>query len=356
VTMDDQGRRAADRLRRAVNSAGVDWLERFEQHRSRRRRNQRIGVGLLVAIITVPALALAMRAFREQATPVAPPRPSGGMILFGVWDPQTSLGHWYAIASDGSGLRDLHVTATCAQWWPDGSKLWITNDSSNPLRPATTALDGSPIRLLDAARDPRLNLGCGDVSPDGTRMVLEGFNEQQPWGKGVDGLYSVRASNGGDLIRLTHGGDADPEYSPDGSQVVFFRSRAPNNNAGALFVVDADGTGLRRITPWGDAILGQAWSPDGAWIAFVKPSGELSLVLPDGTDRHAVPVSLPPATSAAQPSWSPDGSWIAFGLRKGDDADIYVVRPDGTDLQLVAGGPGQQVNPRWGSGPCAGCG
>jgi hypothetical protein len=36
-------------------------------------------------------------------------------------------------------------------------------------------------------------------------------------------------------------------------------------------------------------------------------------------------------------------------LRKGGDADIYVARSDGTDLQMVAGGPGEQVNPVWGT-------
>jgi Tol biopolymer transport system component len=346
VTMDDRGRRAADRLRRIVDSAGVDWLDRFERHRSRRERNQRLGVALVVALIAVPAFAFAMQAFREHPSPVTQPRPSSGVILFGDWDPQTSLAHWFAIRPDGTGLRDLPITATCAQWWPDGSKLWITNDASNPLRPATVALDGSQIRLLSATRDPRLNLGCGDVSPDGTRMVLEGFNEEQPWGKGVDGLYSVRASDGGGLVRLTHGGDSGPEYSPDGSRVVFFRSKS-SHSAGALFVIHTDGTGLRRVTPF-DATLVQTWSPDGRWIAFADRMGQLFLVRPDGTDLHQIPVSLPAGASASQPSWSPDGSWIAFSMRKSGDADIYVVRPDGTGLHLIAGGPGQQVNPVWG--------
>ena len=90
------------------------------------------------------------------------------------------------------------------------------------------------------------------------------------------------ASDGGDLRRLTTGLDGVPQYSPDGSQVVFQRTRAGvlPDGADALFVVGADGTGANRITPWGAAFLGQAWSPDGRWIVFQKPYGRLFLVYP----------------------------------------------------------------------------
>ena len=122
--------------------------------------------------------------------------------------------------------------------------------------------------------------------------------------------------------------------------------------AGALFVMHADGSGIRRITPWGYAFLQQAWSPDGSWIVFQKPFGELYLVHPDGSGLHRVPVSLPAGTGAVEPSWSPDGSRIVFSLQQGGEADIYVVRPDGTGLQRVTGTPGVlDSGPSWGRTP-----
>ncbi len=150
---------------------------------------------------------------------------------------------------------------------------------------------------------------------------------------------------------MTTGLDGVPQYSPDGSQVVFQRTRAGvlPDGAGALFVVGADGTGANRITPWGAAFLGQAWSPDGRWIVFQKPYGRLFLVHPDGTDLHEVPLGLPSGSGARQPSWSPDGAWIVFSLTQGDDADLYAVRPDGTELTRLTDSPGSQdSSPDWG--------
>jgi TolB protein len=176
------------------------------------------------------------------------------------------------------------------------------------------------------------------VSPDGTRLVLEGFNDAHPAGNGV---YTVRASDGGDLKRLTKSppGAADgyPRYSPDGRRIVFLRNSpgVDPSGAGALFVVNSDGTGLRRITPWGYAFLSQSWSPDGKWIAFERPYGELYLVHPNGTGLHRIPLDLPAGAGAENPAWSPDGSWLVFSLVRNGAANIYIVRPNGLGMRHV---------------------
>jgi TolB protein len=120
------------------------------------------------------------------------------------------------------------------------------------------------------------------------------------------------------------------------------------DGAGALFVVRTDGSRLRRITPWGSSFLDRAWSPDGRWIAFQRPYGELYLVRPDGSDLHPVPVELPTGAGARQPEWSPDGEWIVFALERDGSSDIFAVRPDGTDLTEVTGSPGaDDTSPDW---------
>ena len=73
-----------------------------------------------------------------------------------------------------------------------------------------------------------LNLGCGAFSPDGTRIVLGGSTGSDTtalYHPEVNGIYTVRASDGGDLVRLTHRAGTHPNYSPDGTQVVFKGSR-----------------------------------------------------------------------------------------------------------------------------------
>ena len=261
-----------------------------------------------------------------------------GTILYGEWDQRASLAHWYTISTDGSQRTDLGIEASCAVWFPDGGRILVTNDAefttTSPLRPAVIDPDGSNLRPLDAVDDADLNLGCGDVSPDGSRIVLEGFGDE---GTQRNGIYTVRASDGGGLIQLTSGLDGPPSYSPDGSHVVFMRTKPgiQPDGAGALFVVDADGGSPVRITPWGASFLDNDWSPDGKWIVFQRPYGQLFLVHPDGSDLHRIPLELPRGAGARTASWSPDGEWIVFAMQQASEATIWAVRPDGSDLQSV---------------------
>jgi hypothetical protein len=349
MRLDDRARRAAEGIRRSVGSP--ETLERFRRYRSRRQRNQRIGAGILAVVVGSLGLFALIRTFGTGHRPAPGAPPSSGQILYGVWNARLQQSHWFTVRPDGSGTRDLHVVATCAVWWPGGSKILITGDTAGPartLRPATINSDGSGLRALDGTRNPQLNLGCGDVSPDSRRLVLEGFNDGHPE---VTGIYTVRASDGGGLVRLTSGPDGSPTYSPDGREVTFFRRRdgVSPPGAGALFVVHTDGTGLRRITPWGFAFLGESWSPDGRWIVFQRPYGELYEVHPDGTGLHQIPLSLPAGAGALNPAWSPDGTRIVFSLARNGRANIYAVRPDGTGLEQVTQSAGVNLqSPDWG--------
>ena len=355
--LEERARRAAEGIRRAVATAEIahtselDALERFDGYRRRKLRNQRIGAGIVAVGLTVFAVLFAVRALgpNGRSHPTRPGLP-GGLILYGEWNSERQQAHWFTVHPDGGGVVDLGVVTTCADWFPDGRKILITNDAvfgpGSPLRPAVINPDGTGRRPLDAAKDPDLNLGCGDVSPSGSRIMLEGFGKP-----GVQGIYSVRTSDGGGLVRLTHGHDVVPRYSPDGARVIFLRTKAgvTPNGAGALFVANADGTDAHRIVPWGFAFLYYDWSPDGRWIAFERPYGQLYIVHPDGSGLHRVPVELPTGAGAINPSWSPDGTWIAFSLERNGKAGIYVVRPDGTGLKEVVHVPGAELNaPDWG--------
>lgn len=302
----------------------------------------------LATFAFLPVFAIRALAPSGSSVP-STPSPPAGRVLVGAWDPRTDTAHWYTVGTDGSGKTDLGIDATCSVWFPDGRRILITDDASGfPLRPAILSPEGSLIARLDATRDPGLNLGCGDVSPDGSRLVLEGFKNADAADR--NGIYSVSAADGGDLRRLTRGSDGYPRYSPDGSEVVFLRTKSGTQpeGAGALFVVGVDGSGLRRITPWGAASLQQDWSPDGEWIAFQHPYGELFVVHPDGTGLHRIPLELPAGAGARQPTWSPDWDWIIFSVHQDRAATIYVVHPDGTGLQQVTASNGEeQMMPDW---------
>lgn len=253
-------------------------------------------------------------------------------------------------------------------WSPDGSQLLISNilrfDASEnllPFRPATVDLDGSNFNLLEPPNAP-FDMYCATWSQDGSRILCS-FGGDQP------GIFSIRASDGGDPVRLTTNPYGVEEYpidvAPDGSQFLFRRTRPGPVHGGpkpfiteqfALFVANMDGTGLRQITPYG-LIFGHEigwshWSPDGKQIISATKHGRLFVVRLDGTGL--TPIHLQTDTTryfAFEPDWSPDGTRIVFCMFINGQEDIYTANPDGSDLEQVTNTPDFENGPDWGRDP-----
>jgi TolB protein len=130
----------------------------------------------------------------------------------------------------------------------------------------------------------------------------------------------------------------DPDWSPDGQQIAFVDHSAAG---GDLYVMNADGSGLRKLTdsrppPAPNYGARQpAWSPDGRTIAFGYGNEGISLIGADGS-------SLRPFVRGFSfaPAWSPRGKWIAYAAGgELNGTSIYVKSPDGSQRRLVARRP-----------------
>ena len=115
---------------------------------------------------------------------------------------------------------------------------------------------------------------------------------------------------------------ADPQISPDGSQVVFVRVSVNAEKTGydtALWIVPADGSAPARPFTSGPGDSGPRWSPDGRWIAFSRAGEEkpqqIHLIPAQGGEAFAL-TDLP--RGAGAPAWSPDGKTIAFSSTTND--------------------------------------
>jgi Tol biopolymer transport system component len=273
-----------------------------------------------VALSAAGLILLGVVAVAAPAQAKAPGR--NGQIVFSRHNNDSDTNAIYLVNPDGSHLRPLSFPydMDVPHWSPDGSKIAFNSGLNLPCPPTCvghTVIIDPDTGLYRVLQPPDQNIFtlCTLWSPDATHFACDGESESDP---SVNGIYTIRSSDGGGLTRITDaGGDIDVpiDYSPDGSQIVFGR-RGPDfecTNRSALFVVNVDGSGLRQISPPGFCDEDGSWSPDGSKIAF-EHRGSIFTVHPDGTGLTKIALKTSSLSFAGDVSWSPDGSKMAFIL------------------------------------------
>lgn len=162
---------------------------------------------------------------------------------------------------------------------------------------------------------------------------------------GDDEIYLMNA-NGSGITRLTNqpGFDAMPDFSPDGKQIVFISSRAGNQE---VFVMDADGSNPRQLTETPAREYHPTFSPDGAQIAFMSERDgnvEIYRMNPDGS--HVLRLTDAPGFDG-QPAFSPDGEQIAFVSSRDESWQIYVMTAEGSAVQRLTQDESTNSYPRF---------
>jgi TolB protein len=312
--------------------------------------------------LIVGSLAAALLCAAGAMPAAARPLGHNGQIAFFRDDP--AVGHRiYTVNPDGSRERQvLPVGLDFPRWSPDGSAIvagLVDGSAAWIIDPDT----GAHRALPNPDPDRFAVFACGAPSPDFERLACGGFGTN-----GLNGIYTVRTSDGGGLQQLTSTQFEDPvgDYSPDGSQLVHAHW-APDDSAG-LYVLRTNGSGTRRIFA-GAFPSGGSWSPKGNDVVFSwRPNfdvhSSLWIVHSNGSGLHRVatpegfcggPVADLDARGCADPVWSPDGRKILFRHTtpgRGEGGDLYTVNPCGTGLFQVTH-DGDVESPDWGTHPLA---
>jgi TolB protein len=201
--------------------------------------------------------------------------PDGRKVAFTrARDPEEGPFEIWVVNADGSGLTRLtrhRGFSGGAAWSPDGGKIVYATDAGRrqPLRLYVMNADGSGKQRLTSNRRP--NYTDPTWSPDGDSIAFAIFKPAET-PRGIDSSIAVvDADDGGNLRRLTPRGGPDelnPNWSPDGTDIAYERNRLWNVRQSDIWLMNADGSGKRRITATGIYETNPVFSPDGTRIAF----------------------------------------------------------------------------------------
>ncbi|MEP6819804.1 MAG: hypothetical protein ABJA18_09745 [bacterium] len=236
----------------------------------------------------------------------------------------------FVMNTDGTGQTPL-MRGSSATWSPDGKKIAFHASASGAGRP--------------------INPNPGAATTDSDIFIVD-----------VDAFLkkSARPKN---ITNNPAAVDDDPDWSPRERSIIF-TSHAVTDNAAdhvtaEIYVTDANGAGKpRRLTNNAEEERAPSWSPDGKHILFMcrrgspaqsgtLPTFELCVMNADGTGLARLTNNAVPELT---PSWSPDGKQIVFHRAVGGAGQfqLFLINADGTGEKQLTFPPGINGFANWG--------
>jgi TolB protein len=219
--------------------------------------------------------------------------------------------------------------------------------------------------------DTCLDIRGPAYSPDGTKIVFAwvtgpdkvfGDGSDQAEGMELD-IMNADGTGRAQILKLgPYEADLNyAQFSPDGKRLVFEQHNSPlgkPSHGRAVFVVNVDGTGLQQVTPWAlDAGDAPDWSPDGSLLVFRSyaetptKQSQIYVARPDGSGLKPL-THFKKGTWVGSSSFSPDGKWITTAASgKGGNADTYVMRRNGKSWRPITWTQAWDSAPDWGPRP-----
>ncbi len=263
----------------------------------------------------------------------------------------------YVIDADGSGLR--RVTTSEHQdfdptWSDDGRRLAYRHQTGDHVTTEIFVIDVDGSHPRNLTRTDGVADWGPDWSTDGSRIAWNSDRDDP----GTLHGFTMRPDGSGVELITNEVWVEYPAWSPDGSKIAFMAQTPEGTENYEIFVVNDDGTGLRRLTESPGADGWPAWSPDGRSIVFssirddcsvsdtpdcltsgdIGPYHTIYVMSAEGSDQRRLS-----RTFGQFSAWSPDGEYIVFA------PFLNVIRPDGTGLVRipVEGVPGEPEMPDW---------
>jgi TolB protein len=238
--------------------------------------------------------------------------------------------HLFLMNADGSVQTPL-VRGNSATWSPDGKRIAFHASASGAGR----LVSGLP----------------GAAAADSDIFILH-----------VDDFLK-RGARPKNITNNPSAVDDDPDWSPDGRRIAFTSHAATDDHNNAVttevYVLGPEGKGRPlRLTDNAEEERAPSWSPDGRRIVYCCRKGdpereggprtfEICVMNADGTGQRRLTNNT---IGDLTPTWSPDGSKIVFHRRVGGRGQfqLFMINANGTGERQLTGPPGLSGFPNWG--------
>ena len=289
--------------------------------------------------VSAPDLPTALPTFTPLPKPT---KPHIGRIIFTCT--RGDFNQLCMVNADGTGFQQI-TNVEAHNYYPifsplGGSIVYASNQNGGYFDLFLFIFEGSRlIRLTDNIG----NVLSPSFSPDGQTIIFANRAADGP-----TSLWTVDIA--GKNPKLLYAGPntiVSVDWSPDGNTIAFAMA-VDQPDAYEIFLMNPDATNVRQLTHGLAGIGGSLdWSPDGkSLLIYAGPQGDKNIFRIDVEAKTAT--QLTDGGNNAACSYSPDGQWIAFNsLRNNDQADLFVMRADGSSMRQITDDPEPDWQPQW---------
>jgi Tol biopolymer transport system component len=241
----------------------------------------------------------------------------------------------WSVSANGTDLQMIYGGGDNPIYSPDGEFIYFAGGVRAsfglfriPISAASGEPTGEPIQIASSSISPFYHLA---ISADGKRIAYAA--QSAPSNIWSIAISSASGEATGIPKPLTNDSNrkSSPSFSGDGRRIAFTDWRG--GTPGAIWVIDADGTGVRQLTDFAENF--PSWFPGGDKVAFLSYQQQRPEVWSATLDTGRVARVVDVGPDVGFPRLSPDGRQIAFNSARSGSLNVWVV--------AIAGGQPQQI-------------
>lgn len=260
----------------------------------------------------------------------------------------------YVMDWDGYGARPVtsHKSISISPAWsPDGRFVAYTSFTFYKKRKGRNA----DLYLYDLRSNKRWILSnrpginsSANFFPNSDKVLFRLSNN------GTSDIYMLNIE-GKNLTPITNGPrgamNVEPSVSPDGKKIAFSSDRGGKEPM--IYIMNTDGTNVKRITFAGKYNSCPSWSPDGKQLVFQGHDTDhfdVFIINADGSSLARLTTANRKngtASNNENPTFSPDGRHILFSSDRTGNYQLYVVNPDGSNEHRITFDNSDYDRPQW---------